>query len=87
MHIANRASLVVLTYGVEAWNLARPLTVRAMRSADRIIAISAFTASQLMRSLDLLHVAAALELRAKSFLSFDTRQRQAARAEGLKILP
>jgi phosphatidylinositol alpha-1,6-mannosyltransferase len=46
------AHLVMLTYGVEAWNVAQPLTARAMKAADRIIAISAFTASQLMRSLD-----------------------------------
>lgn len=37
------------------------------------------------RSLDLLHVAAAVLLNAKLFLSFDERQRQAARGEGLKL--
>jgi predicted nucleic acid-binding protein len=39
------------------------------------------------RSLDLMHVAAALLLKAEVFLSFDERQRKAARAEGLKIKP
>jgi hypothetical protein len=39
------------------------------------------------RSLDLLHVAAALLLNATVFLSFDQRQRKAAKAEGLKIKP
>lgn len=39
------------------------------------------------RSLDLMHVAAALLLKAGIFLSFDERQREAAKAEGLKILP
>jgi predicted nucleic acid-binding protein len=39
------------------------------------------------RSLDLLHVAAALLLEAETFLSFDQRQRQAAKAEGLGIQP
>ncbi|MCF7675546.1 MAG: type II toxin-antitoxin system VapC family toxin [Akkermansiaceae bacterium] len=39
------------------------------------------------RSLDLMHVAAAILLGAKAFLSFDERQRKAARAEGLKVLP
>lgn len=38
-------------------------------------------------SLDLLHVAAALLLGAETFLSFDVRQRKAARMEGLKIRP
>lgn len=39
------------------------------------------------RSLDLMHVAAALLLGAETFLSFDDRQRKAAKAEGLKIRP
>ena len=39
------------------------------------------------RSLDLLHVAAALLLRANLFLSFDERQRTAAKGEGLKVKP
>lgn len=39
------------------------------------------------RSLDLLHVAAALELGATAFLSFDTRQKRTAQAQGLSVLP
>lgn len=39
------------------------------------------------RSLDLLHVAAALVLEAKEFFSFDDRQRRAAASEGLKVKP
>jgi predicted nucleic acid-binding protein len=39
------------------------------------------------RSLDLLHVAAALSLKARVFFSFDERQRQTARGEGLKVKP
>lgn len=39
------------------------------------------------RTADLLHVAAAQELGAKGFFSFDERQRKAAQAEGLKINP
>jgi len=39
------------------------------------------------RSLDLMHVATALLLKAETFFSFDDRQRKAAKAEGLKILP
>jgi predicted nucleic acid-binding protein len=38
------------------------------------------------RSLDVLHVAAALELGLPSFVTFDHRQRQLARATGLKPL-
>ena len=36
------------------------------------------------RTLDTLHVAAALELRAKRFWTFDMRQAKLAEAEGLK---
>lgn len=36
------------------------------------------------RSLDVLHVASALELEAKKFLTFDARQQQLAQAAGLK---
>lgn len=39
------------------------------------------------RSLDLMHVAAALLLQAGTFLSFDERQRKVAKAEGLKLRP
>lgn len=38
------------------------------------------------RTLDVLHVAAALELELSDFVTFDTRQRQLARAVGLKVL-
>lgn len=38
------------------------------------------------RSLDVLHVASALELGLKHFVTFDSRQRQLARAGGLKLL-
>jgi len=41
----------------------------------------------LVRSLDLLHVALALEIGATEFLTFDDRQRQTASAEGLKMVP
>jgi hypothetical protein len=39
------------------------------------------------RSLDLMHVAAALLLETDTFFSFDERQRKAAKTEGLKVLP
>jgi hypothetical protein len=39
------------------------------------------------RSLDLLHVAAALVLEATVFFSFDDRQRKTAASEGLKVKP
>ena len=39
------------------------------------------------RTIDLLHVAAALECKARIFLSFDQRQRKLAKAVGLKVKP
>lgn len=39
------------------------------------------------RSLDLMHIAAALILKAELFLSFDERQRKAAKKEGLRLKP
>ena len=39
------------------------------------------------RSLDLLHVAAAVLLKTDTFFSFDKRQRQAAAGEGMKVKP
>lgn len=38
------------------------------------------------RSLDVLHVACALELKLRHFLTFDDRQRQLAKASGLKTI-
>jgi predicted nucleic acid-binding protein len=38
------------------------------------------------RSLDVLHVACALELKLRHFVTFDNRQRQLARATGLRIV-
>jgi hypothetical protein len=54
---------------------------RAMELSDR------YTPQLATRSLDLLHVAAALLLEAKVFFSFDARQRAAAAGEGLKVKP
>ena len=39
------------------------------------------------RAFDLLHVATALHLNAREFLSFDERQRKAATGDGLKVKP
>jgi predicted nucleic acid-binding protein len=48
---------------------------------------SRYTAAGGFRAFDLLHVATALHLEARNFLSFDERQRKAARNEGLKVKP
>jgi len=46
-----------------------------------------FTPTIGTRTLDLLHVAAANMLQCHTFLSFDDRQRRAAAALGMKVLP
>jgi predicted nucleic acid-binding protein len=54
----------------------------------RVIAIAArHTPTLGTRTLDLIHVACALELGCTDFLSFDNRQRLAAQAEGLNVVP
>jgi len=48
---------------------------------------NAYTQAAGHRAFDVLHVATALHLGAREFLSFDDRQRKLARAEGLRIRP
>jgi hypothetical protein len=57
------------------------LHTKARQLSDR------YTPALGTRSLDLLHVAAALVLGARDFFSFDDRQRKAAAGEGLKVKP
>lgn len=45
------------------------------------------TATLGTRTLDLIHVATALEVQAADFLSLDARQRQTATQEGLNVIP
>lgn len=46
-----------------------------------------YAVEQRQRAIDLLHVAIAIECRAKTFLSFDKRQRKLAQAAGLRVKP
>ena len=57
------------------------LYAKAVELSDR------YSAKLGTRSLDLMHVATAVLLGAVTFLSFDERQRKAAKAEGLKVKP
>jgi len=61
----------------------RPLTEPAFARAKALA--QTVTPSVGVRAIDLLHVAAALELGASRLYSFDVRQRQAAKAVGLKM--
>ena len=55
--------------------------------ARALVLTQKHTATTGTRSLDLIHIATALEIGAIEFLSFDHRQRQAASAEGLMVTP
>jgi phosphatidyl-myo-inositol dimannoside synthase len=46
-----RTPMLALTYGIEAWNVTLPLTIRALRAADTVIAISSFTGNAVIRSM------------------------------------
>lgn len=59
--------------------------IDAFRRADELSEGNAVRQGQ--RTIDLLHVAIALECEAKTFLSFDMRQRKLAFAAGLKVKP
>jgi predicted nucleic acid-binding protein len=58
---------------------------QAFEEARRIARLR--TATEGYRSLDILHVAAALVSEAEELLTFDERQRKLAQAEGLKVGP
>jgi len=55
------------------------------RRADELSETHATREGQ--RTIDLLHVAIALEARTRTFLSFDNRQRKLARVAGLEVKP
>ena len=57
----------------------------AFRRADQVSEKHAAAGGQ--RTIDLLHVAVALESGAEKFLSFDKRQRKLAKAAGLAVKP
>jgi predicted nucleic acid-binding protein len=63
--------------------LVRPLPESAFNLAKALA--EKITPSVGVRAADLLHIAAALELGAKSLYTFDQRQHQAAQAAGLKV--
>jgi uncharacterized protein len=65
-----------------------PSAVNQARHRRKALELSQqYVAVYLNKSLDVLHVAAALELRAHGFASFDIRQRKLAGAAGLELLP
>jgi predicted nucleic acid-binding protein len=64
---------------------ATPSTSAVFRRAETLS--DSYTPNHALRSLDLLHIAAACELEAGDFFTFDQKQRIAALAEGLTVKP
>lgn len=75
------AATITAGHFVEAPLSTLELHGKARELSDR------YTPSLGTRSLDLLHVAAAVLLGGKVFFSFDERQRKAAAGEGLRVKP
>jgi len=69
---------------IEGRIVVAPSDFAAIARQARELAVK-WTSSHGNRAFDILHVAAALHLRADLFLTFDTRQRTLAAAEGLRI--
>lgn len=63
-----------------------PMPLAAWHEKARTLS-DLYTPTTGARSLDLLHVAAALTLKAKLFLTFDERQAKVASLEGLRVKP
>ena len=84
---AARAALAQIERDLEAGNLVEaPFSwTDALEEADRVG--EKHTATLGIRTMDLLHLGAALSLGAKEFLTFDTRQFACAKALGLKVGP
>lgn len=80
-------SLSLLDEDIRAGRLHRPAydTIAVFRRAETLS--QRFTTRVGARTLDILHVAAALEIGATRFISFDERQRTVARRSGLNVLP
>ena len=82
-----RASLRLLQDDIDAGRLERsPYELAEMFQRAESLS-GKHAASTLARTLDILHVAAALEIGCKQFVSFDKRQRNLASRERLKIAP
>lgn len=81
------AAIRALRNDINAGRLVRPKydLVEVFYRAERLSA--KFSGELGTRSLDLLHVAAALEIGCKTFASFDSRQRQCAKRAGLRLAP
>lgn len=82
-----RGSLQALRDDIDRGFLQAPdLDLHAVYARAELLS-QAYSVATASRSLDILHVAAALILGAERFVSFDRRQRSLASRSGLKVLP
>ena len=84
---AEAAAIQLFRDDVKAGRLERPEydLVEVFRGAEKLSARHSGDVGS--RSLDLLHIAAALEAGCTAFASFDERQRKVAALAGLKVIP
>jgi predicted nucleic acid-binding protein len=81
------ASLRLFQDDVDAGRLERPPYELVSLFQRAELLSSRYATSTLARTLDILHVAAAIEIGCKEFVSFDKRQRSLASLEKLKLSP
>ena len=79
--------LACLRRDLQTGRLRRPVIDAAIMFARAAHLAAKYSAKLGTRSLDLLHVAAALECGCSDFVSYDHRQRKVAAAEGLRVMP
>jgi hypothetical protein len=81
------AALAIFDEDIRAGRLERPSydALAVYRRAE--ILSSRYAVTTGARMLDILHVAAALEIKAVGFVSFDLGQRAVAKKAGLKVMP
>lgn len=79
--------LAFMQRDVVTGRLRRPAVDPVVMFARAAVLASKYSAKLGTRSLDLLHVAAALECGSSVFVSYDQRQRMVAAGEGLRVVP
>ncbi|MGH7438143.1 MAG: type II toxin-antitoxin system VapC family toxin [Polyangiaceae bacterium] len=82
-----RAALAALAHDERTGRWQRPAVDVSLTLQRAELLSSRFAPSLGVRTLDIVHVATAVELGLKDFVSFDGRQRQLAKKAGLRVLP
>jgi predicted nucleic acid-binding protein len=83
---SNQIKMALASDCTSSWIVVAPCNFARVLARARSLSAK-HTATAGHRSMDILQVAAALELGADHFLSFDVNQRKLAKVEGLKLNP